>query len=198
MTNCNVTHNTAYGIYFGGGGGVAVDGSGTGLGGNATLTNCTISGNSVTASFGMGGGVANSEGTLKMVNTQIFGNSAATGGGVSTASGTTTMTKCSITGNKAGNGGGVSSVGLPFLSVNADGGYYLLPIDGTTTLTDCPGCITFDASGMRSQLISLTCSRPSIPPRSTNAPKSVTFRTVPRRVCTSSSSSSIFWSAYSF
>ncbi len=58
----------------------------------------------------------------------------------------------------------------------------------TFTFTDWPGCSTLVASATRVQLISLTCTRPSTPPRSTKAPKSFTERTIPWRTWPSASS----------
>ena len=45
---------------------------------------------------------------------------------------------------------------------------------------------------MRTQLMSPTWSRPSTPPRSTKAPKSLTERTTPERTCPSSSAAQVF------
>ena len=59
-------------------------------GGTATLTNCTVSGNSAT---GNGGGLCNSNAT-----------------GFFAGTGTATLTNCTVSGNSAtGNGGGVST-----------------------------------------------------------------------------------------
>ena len=62
----------------------------------------------------------------------------------------------------------------------------------TSTLTGWPGCNTLVASATRVQLISLTCTKPSTPPRSTKAPKSLTERTTPSRTWPSASSSHSF------
>ena len=49
---------------------------------------------------------------------------------------------------------------------------------------------------MRPQLMSVMCSRPSMPPRSTNAPNSAIFLTMPLRRCPTSSSASS-WAFFS-
>ncbi len=56
------------------------------------------------------------------------------------------------------------------------------------TSTESPGLTKSDGFATRCQAISVTCSSPSPPPRSTNAPKSVTLRTVPRRIAPSPNS----------
>src|SRR5262249_46053472 len=68
-------------------------GSGGGLYniGTATLTNCTVSGNS--AGYA-GGGVFNSGGTTTLTNCTVSGNSAHYGGGLSISNCTTTLTNC--------------------------------------------------------------------------------------------------------
>jgi parallel beta-helix repeat protein len=74
--------------------------------GKATISNCTISGNSTTA---MGGGIFNS-GTATLVESTVSGNSAKQdGGGVSGYdSAATTVSQCTISNNSAGNGGGLA------------------------------------------------------------------------------------------
>ena len=79
----------------------------------ATLTDCTISGNSA----GIGGGLAN-YGTADLTDCTFSGNSAALRRRPAEQYGTATLTDCTISGNSAGYGGG---------------GLYN---DGTATLTD--------------------------------------------------------------
>src|SRR6202000_1271133 len=50
------------------------------------------------------------------------------------------------------------------------------------TLTVSPTARTWLGCETRFQLMSVTCSRPSMPPRSTNAPRSVMFLTTPSRI----------------
>ncbi len=68
-------------------------------GGNLTLTDCTVSGNSIGG--GDGGGVFNKSGTANLTDCTFSGNSAHYGGAVYSASGTTTLTNCTISGNSA-------------------------------------------------------------------------------------------------
>ncbi len=94
-------------------------GGGVYIQGTATLTDCTVSGNSAT---GGGGGVLNDGGTVTLADCTISGNSATThrGGGVDNL-GTATFTDCTISGNSTGDGGA--------------GGLY--NNFGRATLTDC-------------------------------------------------------------
>jgi uncharacterized repeat protein (TIGR01451 family) len=85
----------------GNGGGVYLDNGGT-----ATLTDCTVTGNS----GNFGGGLANYAGMLTLSGCTVSGNTASTsGGGVSSPGrgSTTTMTYCTVSGNFATSGGGV-------------------------------------------------------------------------------------------
>ena len=84
--------------------------------GMATLTNCTISGNS--ASIG-GGGLYNF-GTAILKNCTISGNTASLEGGGVYNDGNATLTNCTISNNSAYGGGGVNS-----------------NWDGTATLNNC-------------------------------------------------------------
>ncbi len=79
--------------------------------GTLTITNCTISDNSTTGSFG--GGIYNDRnGTLTVTNSTISGNSAGVwGGGISNSyGGTLTVTNSTISGNSAANGGGIHNM----------------------------------------------------------------------------------------
>jgi CSLREA domain-containing protein len=80
-----------------GGGGVA------NYGGTLTLTDCTVSGNSVGASgaFAEGGGVFNLSGTVNLINCTLSGNSASSGAAVYSYKGQLTLTNCAISGNSA-------------------------------------------------------------------------------------------------
>jgi hypothetical protein len=81
--------------------------------GTLTLTNCTLSGNSVYNSFG--GGIYNS-GTVTMNQCTLSGNSAPLGGGIYTED-TLTMNQCTLFGNSATWGGGIENY-LGTLTIN--------------------------------------------------------------------------------
>jgi hypothetical protein len=85
---------------------------------NATVTDCTISGNTATAGRG-GGGIYNYESNTHVLDSTISGNSAVNGGGI-TNYGTLHLTNSTLYGNTATNRGG---------------GLYL--VDAFTTVTDC-------------------------------------------------------------
>jgi hypothetical protein len=77
-------------------------------GGNVTMTNCTISGNTAA----QGGGIENESGTLNMTNCTVSGNTAAQGGGIRNI-GELTMTSCTVIDNTAvggASGGGIFNV----------------------------------------------------------------------------------------
>jgi hypothetical protein len=76
--------------------------------GTATLTNCTVTGNSA----GAGGGIFNNS-TLAVSNSTLSGNSATgSGGGLDNASGATaTVTGSNVKKNSAGVGGGIANQG---------------------------------------------------------------------------------------
>ncbi len=96
------------------GGKVAGFGDGGGLlnYGTATLTNCTVNGNSAGVSTANGGGVANS-GTLVLANCTVSDNSASfIGGGMFNAAGTLTLTDCTVSGNSAYEGGALTGYSL--------------------------------------------------------------------------------------
>ena len=90
-----------------GGGGLANDGT-------ATLTGCTVSGNSA----GDGGGVFNDNGgTATLTDCTLSGNSATTGGGLANGYGLAVLTGCTISGNTSGDsGGGVFNLGTANLT----------------------------------------------------------------------------------
>ncbi|MGP0066722.1 MAG: right-handed parallel beta-helix repeat-containing protein [Isosphaeraceae bacterium] len=111
VTNSIFSDNTATA-----GGGIALNGTDS----SATLTECTISGNSVS---GKGGGLYTSGNgsSATLIDTTASGNTASTGGGgLVNMLGTTTLTDSTVSGNSVptGDGGGVYNDG------------------GTTTLTD--------------------------------------------------------------
>jgi len=87
LTNCIISGNSS------GGGGIYTGG------GEATVTNCTISGNS-------GGGIYTDGGEATVTNCTISGNTGSSGGGISNT-GTLTVTNCTILGNRAYNGSGI-------------------------------------------------------------------------------------------
>ncbi len=72
------------------------------LTGTATLTDCTLTGNSAGSD---GGGVYNGLGTTTLTDCTISGNSAASGGGVDNSAGTVMLTDCTISGNSGSDGG---------------------------------------------------------------------------------------------
>ena len=92
--------------------------------GTNTLTNCSITGNTMSAPYASGGGVYIRDGTNTLTNCSIAGNrtsgsASVSGGGVTIIGGTNKLTNCSITENTAsgstnttsrayGSGGGVS------------------------------------------------------------------------------------------
>ena len=73
------------------------------IGGMASITNSTISGN-LTAYYG-GGGISNRNSTTEIVNSTISGNSARIGGGLYTRNGETTLSNTIISGNRATSAG---------------------------------------------------------------------------------------------
>ena len=89
------------------GGGIALTGDVA-----ATISNTTVSGNVMTAGFSpRGGGVFLRGGNHTLTNCTISGNTAYYGGGVATISGSPTITGGSISGNTASqSGGGVASL----------------------------------------------------------------------------------------
>src|SRR6516165_7107104 len=79
-------------------------GNGGGLyndGGNITLTNCTVSGNSATTpASSLGGGLFSLYGTTTLTNCTVSGNSSShSGGGLFAFGGTTTLTGCTLSNN---------------------------------------------------------------------------------------------------
>ena len=98
--------------------------------GTLNLTNCTISGSSVTGAKGNGGAFDIQGGTANLSGCTITGNTASNnGGGVYVGRGTLNATNCTITGNTATNkGGGVAAF---FYSSNSQNG------TAVTNLTNC-------------------------------------------------------------
>jgi parallel beta-helix repeat protein len=110
--------------------------------GTATLSNCTVSGN--TASGG-GGGLANyGMATLTLTNCTVSGNYAAYGGGILNY-GTATLTGCTVSGNSANNTGGgldnesgtatLSNCTVSGNTADLGGGVFLY--DGQVILNNC-------------------------------------------------------------
>ena len=119
-------------------GGLSKFGGGVANYGTATLTNCTISGNSAAS---LGGGVRNN-GTATLTDCTLSGSSADVGGGVVNF-GTATLTDCTLSGNSAGEGGGMENYGKATfanctISGNQakSGGGGVYNYYGTATLTD--------------------------------------------------------------
>ncbi len=111
----------ANGFSSGAGGGITVE-----SGGNLTLNNCVVSGNTAESgggviifnnstltitnstftgntSFVEGGGISNRGGTLTLINSTINGNEAPRGGGVSVENGTATILNSTISSNSTGD-----------------------------------------------------------------------------------------------
>lgn len=101
LTDCVLSRNIASG--WPGGGGIDNDN-----GGSATLTRCTLSGNS---SGSNAGGIGN-EGTLTLSACTLSGNSAVNdGGAIEHVSGVLMLTSCTLAGNSAKVGGGIDGDG---------------------------------------------------------------------------------------
>jgi hypothetical protein len=107
------------GLTITGGGNVRRGGGLYNDGGTATLTNCTVSGNSASGIRSGGGGVFGLLGTTTLTDCTVSGNSAFEGGGVLVVESTTTLTDCTVSDNSASIGAGL------FTSLS------------TTTLTNC-------------------------------------------------------------
>ena len=138
MTGCTVRNNTSRdGTSPAGGGGIFNYNGKT-----ATLTNCTITGN--TASTYAGGGICN-YGTMTLNNCSITNNNATTKGGGIFCSTTSTLSinGCTITGNSAGSyGDGIyidnstfNMQGLCTVTGNTDSNIYLYGSGTKITVT---------------------------------------------------------------
>jgi hypothetical protein len=107
MSNSAISDNSLTGV----GGGAGFGNEGT-----ATLTDCTITGNTGSATGDVGGGVLNFY-VLAMTDCTISGNSVAGNGGGFDDEGTlSTITNSTIGPNTAANGGGVYSDGVTTIS----------------------------------------------------------------------------------
>ena len=99
-------------------GGSAVNGAGLDNFGEATLTYCTLTGNSASAD---GGGVNDGgTGTTTLADCTFSGNTALFGGGLYNSSGTTKVIGCTFSGNLAYTGGGMFNTSSG--SITIDGG----------------------------------------------------------------------------
>jgi CSLREA domain-containing protein len=143
-------------------GGSGINGGGlANYGGTATLTNCTVSGN--TARNNGGGLYITSSGTTTLTNCTVSGNIADNNGGGLYVNnyGAATLTNCTVSGDTAGtNGGGLNSSGTLTLtnctvsenSAKYDGGG--LNNEGTATLNSCTisnnSATTFSGGGLYS------------------------------------------------
>ena len=126
------------------GGGVYLGGGGTNTLSNCSITGNTVSCNSTTTSYASGGGVCIYSGTNTLTNCSITGNKAyassdtksafAYGGGVYTIGEKNTLSNCSITENTASSTSSASYYSPA--SVDAYGGGVCI-WDGTNTLTSC-------------------------------------------------------------
>ena len=126
------------------GGGVYLGGGGTNTLSNCSITGNTVSCNSTTTSYASGGGVCIYSGTNTLTNCSITGNKAyassdtksafAYGGGVYTIGEKNTLSNCSITENTASSTSSASYYSPA--SVDAYGGGVCI-WDGTNTLTNC-------------------------------------------------------------
>ncbi|MBD2561393.1 MULTISPECIES: beta strand repeat-containing protein [Nostoc] len=93
------------------GGGIRINSGGASL----VLTNSTISNNNSGGGFG-GGGIANTGGTVNVINSTISGNTSSFGGGIA-SQGTLTVTNSTISGNTASSlGGGIIAGGVVTLT----------------------------------------------------------------------------------
>ena len=125
------------------GGSTTGNGGGLSNNGSMTLSECTISGNSVAAASGLaGGGGFYNDGTATLTNCTIESNSAQVGGGMDNES-TATLIDCTVSGNRAGLAGGLKNSARAMLTdctlsgnsaVVAGGGLGNL---GNTALYDC-------------------------------------------------------------
>ncbi|MBE7494575.1 MAG: hypothetical protein HS117_06495 [Verrucomicrobiaceae bacterium] len=114
------------------------------------LTNCTLSGNSVSDE---GGGIFNSgSGTLTLTQSTLSGNSARLGGGIYSFGGTVTLTRSIVAGNTAATDANISGFGDIFGTNNlTDGDPLLAPLGNyggpTQTMPPLPGSPVLDAGG---------------------------------------------------
>jgi hypothetical protein len=122
VTGSTITGNTATGSVVGGGfgGGIDVDG-----GGNASIMDCTLSGNSTNGPLLSSGGGINVMGNVSITGSTLSGNSASEGGGINVGSGSNALiVECTLSGNDAGQGGGLynfaATVTLTGSTVNAN------------------------------------------------------------------------------
>lgn len=112
LTGCTLSGNTS----STGGGGILVQSSAS----TATLTDCTLTGN---IAKGNGGGGIFSNGTTKLTNCNVSGNttngSFPNGGGIQNNGGTLGLTNCTLSGNTASlAGGGLFNLGGPATIIN--------------------------------------------------------------------------------
>jgi hypothetical protein len=141
LNDCGLSDNTAFGVTDDL---VLRDGTGGGLytTGQATLTDCDVTGN--TASFN-GGGIFNNKGVVTLTHCQLtFNTSSAFGGGLSNIQGTVSLQSCFVFQDQAPNfgGGGIDDNGTATVSncefdgnTAAEGGG--IHVSGTATLTGC-------------------------------------------------------------
>lgn len=113
--------------------------------GTLTVSDSTVSGNTVGGLSAVGGGILNFAGTLTLTNSTVSGNTAAAnGGGIFSESGTMTLDASTVSGNTAVAGGGIDNRGAMALTrstVNANGalagsGGGIMHEGGVLTLTN--------------------------------------------------------------
>jgi hypothetical protein len=105
ILSCIISGNSAGGFRTGLGGGI-----GNSYRATMTITDSIISDNSLAAA-GIGGGIWNG-GELTMTNSTMSDNSVLYRGGVISNDGTATLTNCTLTGNSAGYGGAIDNLGM--------------------------------------------------------------------------------------
>lgn len=100
FTDCIISNNSAHEQEWGDGMGMQYYGGGICNKGKMTLIRSVVSGNIV---YGFGGGIySNTESSLLLVCSAVFGNSANRGGGVYNEDGSLTFSNCTVSGNRGG------------------------------------------------------------------------------------------------
>jgi len=121
LSNVVVSHNATTNPGAGGGAGGGIFNGG----GSITLTNSTVSSNTVGGSGGAGGGVYNYEGTLTLNNSTVSGNvvdgtvGGGGGGGIFNYFGPVVLSGSTVSGNTATVAGGILTWGGSFNSQNS-------------------------------------------------------------------------------
>jgi len=149
LNQCTLSGNSA--------GGYGSTGFGGGIfnfAGKVTLTNCTVTGNSLNISGGDGGGIYNVNGAMTLNECTLSGNSGnvsgnnSFGGGIYNVGGTLALSQCTLSGNSVptGYGGGIYNRGVGTATLNqctlsgnyaGDGGGIYNSAGGTLALNQC-------------------------------------------------------------